>query len=442
MNAPIRVEGLSKMYHIGRRKDSNQTLRDVLSNGLLNRFRQVSRKLRRAQVEVDRQAEILWALKDVSFEIRWGEVVGIIGRNGAGKSTLLKILSRITEPTHGRAEIHGRVGSLLEVGTGFHGELTGRENIYLNGAILGMRRAEINQKFDEIVEFSGVSKFIDTPVKHYSSGMHVRLAFAVAAHLEPEILIVDEALAVGDAAFQNKCIHKMGDVAKGGRTVLLVTHNMGFISTLTERAMILEEGKLTYMGPTSAAIAAYFRQSLPQSGEDLRVHLDRQPGMVPALTSARLRDGSGRPKTVFVTGDEWQLEIEYVTDGKVDLQGAAFNIYTATGMQIGGLSTYMLSRPPYAIPAAGRVVFHVRDLHLCPGDYVVSISLSKDRYHDLDWVLRAVSFTVDKSDVFGNGFFLTSEQGICSFRGTFELEPEESWSRSPAHDAGSLFPAR
>ena len=221
----IRVNGLSKKYYIGGRQERYKTLRDTLTDAVAAPFRRVGKLLRRdfspftSHFSPD---ETIWALKDVSFEVKQGEVVGIIGRNGAGKSTLLKILSRITEPTEGYADIYGRVGSLLEVGTGFHPELTGRENIYLNGAILGMNRVEINKKFDEIVSFAEVEKFIDTPVKHYSSGMYLRLAFAVAAHLEPEILLVDEVLAVGDAEFQKKCMGKMGDVAKEGRTVLFV----------------------------------------------------------------------------------------------------------------------------------------------------------------------------------------------------------------------------
>jgi lipopolysaccharide transport system ATP-binding protein len=237
----IKVEGLSKRYRLGQREPIYyQTLRDNLAQkiqGLFNHiFRRSSTDSKSSQAKDN---PWIWALKDVSFEVKRGEVLGIIGRNGAGKSTLLKVLSRITEPTLGRAEILGRVGSLLEVGTGFHPELTGRENIYLNGAILGMKKAEIDKKFDEIVAFAEIEKFIDTPVKRYSSGMYVRLAFAVAAHLEPEILLVDEVLAVGDAAFQRKCLGKMEDVAREGRTVLFVSHNIGAISSLCDFALLL-----------------------------------------------------------------------------------------------------------------------------------------------------------------------------------------------------------
>jgi ABC-type polysaccharide/polyol phosphate transport system ATPase subunit len=250
----IRVESLSKQYRIGER-ERYKALRDVLTNALYAPFRRlVERAPANGRHALD---NTFWALKDVSFEIKRGEVVGVIGRNGAGKSTLLKILSRITEPTEGLAEIHGRVGSLLEVGTGFHPELTGRENIFLNGAVLGMKRAEITRKFDEIVAFAEVEKFIDTPVKHYSSGMHMRLAFSVAAHLEPEILLVDEVLAVGDAAFQKKCLGKMGEVGKQGRTVLLVTHQMNQIRRLCEQCIWLDGGRLRSTGATPQVIGAY-----------------------------------------------------------------------------------------------------------------------------------------------------------------------------------------
>jgi len=253
----IKVEGLSKKYHIGGKQERYRTLRDTLTDAFVLPFRKVGRLLKGHASGASDLHESIWALKDVSFEVKQGEVIGIIGRNGAGKSTLLKILSRITEPTEGYVDIYGRVGSLLEVGTGFHSELTGRENIYLNGAILGMKRAEINKKFDEIVAFAEVEKFIDTPVKHYSTGMYLRLAFAVAAHLEPEILLVDEVLAVGDAAFQKKCLGKMGDVAKEGRTVLFVSHNMAAISTLCTRAFIVEKGHKVSEGDPNEQIEIY-----------------------------------------------------------------------------------------------------------------------------------------------------------------------------------------
>ena len=250
----IRVEHLSKSYRLGARKTSYRTLREAISGAFHGSFKRLSGSAKPTEAE-----RTVWALDDVSFEVRRGDVVGVIGRNGAGKSTLLKVLSRITEPTSGRAEIHGRVGSLLEVGTGFHPELTGRENIFLNGAILGMRRAEITAKFDEIVSFAEIARFIDTPVKHYSSGMYLRLAFAVAAHLEPEILLVDEVLAVGDVLFQKKCLGKMEDVARTGRTVLFVSHNMGAVRSLCNTGLVLDAGRLAAAGDIGECVESYFK---------------------------------------------------------------------------------------------------------------------------------------------------------------------------------------
>jgi len=253
MSAIVRVENLSKQYRIGACREPYVTLRETMTRAVRAPLQQFKRNGLA-------KAEIIWALNDVSFEVAAGEILGIIGRNGAGKSTLLKILSRITEPTSGRAQLFGRIGSLLEVGTGFHPELTGRENIFLNGAVLGMRRKDIARRFDEIVEFSEIDKFLDTPVKHYSSGMFMRLAFAVAAHLEPEILLVDEVLAVGDAQFQAKCLGKMGAVASEGRTVVFVSHNMAAVQTLCQTVLCLSNGKILDYGPTDRVVRNYQRQ--------------------------------------------------------------------------------------------------------------------------------------------------------------------------------------
>ena len=281
-NAVIRVEGLGKRFRIGARQEPYRTLRDSFTRALVSPFRRTAAVLRGHGTDAS-EAEI-WALKDVSFEVKRGEVVGIIGRNGAGKSTLLKVLSRITEPTQGRVSIKGRVGSLLEVGTGFHPELTGRENVYLNGAILGMRQTEIEAKFDEIVGFAELEKFLDTPVKHYSSGMYMRLAFAVAAHLEPEILLVDEVLAVGDAAFQKKCLGKMDDVARHGRTVLFVSHNLVAVQSLCRHVVWLDEGRIAQIGPSEEVVASYLQTSLGTNTE--RVWQD--PATAPGNEQARL----------------------------------------------------------------------------------------------------------------------------------------------------------
>jgi lipopolysaccharide transport system ATP-binding protein len=298
----IQVENLSKQYKIGPRRPY-ETLRDQLAHGakrlLSGRGRHEAR-------------ESIWALKDVSFEVEQGEVMGIIGRNGSGKSTLLKILSRITEPTDGNAEIHGRVGSLLEVGTGFHPELTGRENIYLSAAILGMKRAEISQKFGDILDFSEVGRLIDTPVKHYSSGMFVRLAFAVAAHLDPEIMLVDEVLAVGDARFQRKCLGKMEEVGQQGHTILFVSHNMAMVASLCKKCILLHEGQLVRSGPASAVIQEYCSEGAQVLGEVDYRRNSRKPGDDTAvLLTARLTNEGGKIITETLIDQSVSLEMEY-----------------------------------------------------------------------------------------------------------------------------------
>ncbi len=297
----IRAEGLSKVYRIGLKEQTHDSfggmLIDFLRSPFANyrKYRSLYRFDDVAESNGENNRDILWALRDVSFEVKQGEVVGIIGRNGAGKSTLLKVLTRITPPTRGCAEIRGRVSSLLEVGTGFHQELTGRENIYLNGTILGMTKAEVDRKFDAIVEFSGVERFLDTPVKRYSSGMAVRLAFAVAAHLEPEILIVDEVLAVGDAAFQRKCINKMQDVSKTGRTVLFVSHNMPAIAALCSRAILLSAGKVAMDGPAHDVIGRYLNSDVGTPCSREWPDAGTAPGRdVARLRSIRAVDRSGR----------------------------------------------------------------------------------------------------------------------------------------------------
>jgi ABC-type polysaccharide/polyol phosphate transport system ATPase subunit len=305
----IRAEGLGKKYVIGHQTERERytTLRDVLARSGRNLARAAADTLRGRSIVAGDTIEEFWALKDVSFEVKRGEVLGIIGRNGAGKSTLLKILSRITEPSQGRVEIKGRVASLLEVGTGFHPELTGRENIFLNGAILGMTRAEIMRKFDEIVDFSGVEKFLDTPVKRYSSGMYVRLAFAVAAHLEPEILVVDEVLAVGDTEFQKKCLGKMQDVAGHGRTVLFVSHNVGAIQNLCARAVLLGSGRLILDGTTRQAI----ERLINASSDQLLTHWRRsQTSRKSRIAEVRLMTDESEV-TLSPWSDPVAIEIDY-----------------------------------------------------------------------------------------------------------------------------------
>jgi homopolymeric O-antigen transport system ATP-binding protein len=310
----IRAEGLSKEYHIGKREDRHLRLRDVLVEAILSPFRRLRDVMSGNAFAATDLGGRIWALRDVHFEIKRGESVGLIGRNGSGKSTLLRVLSRITEPTDGYGDIYGRVGSLLEVGTGFHPELTGQENIYLNGAILGMRRAEIDRRFDEIVAFSEIDKFIDTPVKHYSSGMYLRLAFAVAAHLETELLLVDEVLAVGDSSFQRKCLGKMDEVARRGRTIVFVSHNLGAITRLCQRCLWLEDGRLKMDGPASSVVAEYLRttaEGCPSwKNPDPPQHDDVQ------VTSARLLLRDRETMSVDFTSD-FEVEVGYVIARRV-----------------------------------------------------------------------------------------------------------------------------
>jgi lipopolysaccharide transport system ATP-binding protein len=302
MSSPaIRVRGLGKRYRLGQRRQISGLLGEQIAHVVKRPFVQLGSRLRHANGDDGQRAQVFWALRDVSFEVQAGEALGIIGRNGAGKSTLLKILSRITKPTTGRVELYGRVGSLLEVGTGFHQELTGRENIFLNGAILGMHRAEIARKFDEIVAFAEVPDYIDTQVKHYSTGMYMRLAFAVAAHLEPEILVVDEVLAVGDAAFQKKCLGKMSDVAKEGRTVLFVSHDLTAIQALCTRALRLSGGQLVGAGPVAEQVGEY----LAQNRGNAQNELDHPVELTPRTQLVRLGFSSnpvksGRPTELYV----------------------------------------------------------------------------------------------------------------------------------------------
>jgi len=304
MKPVIKVNSLSKQYRIGEAEASYQTIRETVSRTVRAPLKGWRRN--------GKSRSTIWALNDVNFEVQSGEVIGIIGRNGAGKSTLLKVLSRITEPTTGRVELYGRVGSLLEVGTGFHPELTGRENIFLNGAILGMKRTEIQRKFDEIVAFAEVEKFIDTPVKRYSSGMFLRLAFAVAAHLEPEILVVDEVLAVGDGAFQKKCLGKMKDVASQGRTVLFVSHNMAAVQRLCTRAILLEDGTVRENGPVQKVVLKYLDSGIAQQGERTWLDIARAPGNdVVRLRGVRARDSQGNINNNFGVTERFCIEVEF-----------------------------------------------------------------------------------------------------------------------------------
>ena len=390
MSAPaIKAENIGKQYKLGMREKGDRSFREAVTDCLtapLRRLRHLSEK--------PADDTLFWALRDVSFEVQPGEVVGIIGRNGAGKSTLLKILSRITEPTVGQATIRGRVRSLLEVGTGFHGELTGRENIYLNGAILGMKKAEIERKFDEIVAFADVEKFLDTPVKRYSSGMYVRLAFAVAAHLEPEILLIDEVLAVGDVAFQKKCLGKMGEVASQGRTVLFVSHNMIAIKSLCSRALQLSQGRLVAEGPTAQVVSAYLNEGRISRAECIWNDPAAAPGNhLFRLRGARVRGKDGNVVSEMDARHAFALEFDYWNLEPRLRIGTTAVVYNEDGICVFG----SISNQERAWHGRPRPVGLFRSTCRIPGDLLpagrfhVSVLLWADNYacaHREDHVLE------------------------------------------------------
>ena len=373
----IRIEGLSKQYRLGGKQALVNTLRDTLADVFVAPFRRLGSVIRGQAPNSANSDPIIWALKDVSFDVRRGEVLGIIGRNGAGKTTLLKIISCITEPTEGCARIRGRVGSLLEVGTGFHSELTGRENIYLSGSILGMKRAEIDFKFDQIVEFSGVAKFLDTPVKHYSSGMYVRLGFAVAAHLEPEILIVDEVLAVGDAAFQRKCLAKMDEISKAGQTVLFVSHNMGLIQSLCQRVVVLRNGSVYADDNTSTAVAAYLQTLEEISSENLLERTERRGKGKVRLARVKITTGNHALAANLCTGSpaRFVFHVTSVLPG----MSCCFTIYDPCGQPVTYFDSAVFSSSDETDRSQGHTFScEIDELMLIPGRYRINAAIMLD----------------------------------------------------------------
>lgn len=387
----IRVENISKRYTIGALNHRHDTLRERVADSVIGLFRPNGQSHWRDSK--------IWALRDVSLEVRHGEVVGIIGPNGAGKSTLLKILSRITEPTEGRGKIHGRVGSLLEVGTGFHPELTGRENIYLNGAILGMKKAEIDCKFDAIVDFAEVEKFIDTPVKRYSSGMYVRLAFSVAAHLEFDILLVDEVLAVGDAAFQKKCLSRMGSAATQGRTVLFVSHNLGAVTTLCNRALLFDRGQLRKDGIVSDVIVHYQSQLLAglNGAVDLRGANREGTGKARfSSISITARNTAGLPCPVAYAGCDLDVRLSLACTADIRESNISLIVYDSNGYRLIDASTAHAGT--FVRLAAGEEVqarFLLRDVLLKPGTYFVGLWIGRGGIEKTDHVEYATSITIE-----------------------------------------------
>jgi lipopolysaccharide transport system ATP-binding protein len=405
----IRLEGISKRYHIGKRQDGHKGIRDILTGAIVAPFSWAGRLLSRKTTSAGDLDDVFWALKDVSFDINHGQIVGIIGRNGAGKSTLMKILSRITEPTEGSGEINGRVGSLLEVGTGFHPELTGRENLFLNGAILGMRKVEIERKFDEIVAFAEIDKFIDTPVKHYSSGMYVRLAFAVAAHLEPEILLVDEVLSVGDAAFQRKCLGKMSEVSKGGRTVILISHNMAAVENLCHKGIVIEHGKVTFSGDMNHAIERYLQgNSVNRHGQqshiiDLTTSEGRNKKSRPLLKRLELFS-EGRPVNGQLRmGQPLTAHLYFELEETAANIQACFGLDTLFGQRI--FTAHSLFEPDNNWGArTGEQVFvcEIPSVTLVPGEYKIKLAIDIQN-SEQDIVEDAARLNILESDFYGTG---------------------------------------
>jgi lipopolysaccharide transport system ATP-binding protein len=410
----LRVEHISKQYHIGALRHRYNSLGDLLAHKAKSLLHGIAR--------TNLAATTIWALNDVSFEVEKGEAVAIIGRNGSGKSTLLKILSRITKPTSGQAQIYGRVGSLLEVGTGFHQDLTGRENIYLNGAVLGMKKAEIDRKFDEIVAFSEIEKFLDTPVKRYSSGMYMRLAFSVAAHLEPEVLIVDEVLAVGDASFQNKCLGKMQDAAKGGRTILFVSHNLAAVLALCQKAIWLDSGRLIESGATQTVVDRYLQTMDRLSSIPLAERSGRGGNQTLKFVEFELRNSNGIPISRAYSGQDVILALRYESSTKEVLRNV--NVYIVIlgkfGEPLFQLSTNVSGSKFESVPPHGVILCSVPHLSLQPGRYSFSIYGNVDT-EDADWVPNAGVIEVEAGDFFSTGRLSHPDRGLFLVRHSWSL---------------------
>ncbi|MCK4728065.1 MAG: ABC transporter ATP-binding protein, partial [Desulfobacterales bacterium] len=396
MNAAIKVENLSKRYQIGKQLKKNLNFQEQLTDLVAGPFRRLKKAVKGEHLS---DTEDFWALNDVSFEVQHGEVIGIIGRNGAGKSTLLKILSRITKPTTGRIVINGRVASLLEVGTGFHPELTGRENVYLNGSILGMRKTEIDAKFDEIVEFSGIEKFLDTPVKRYSSGMYVRLAFSVAAHLDPEILIVDEVLAVGDAEFQKRCLGKMQEVSTTGKTVLFVSHNMSAVLNLTTRCILLAGGRISTNGSPQKVVETYMSQGHEVATVPLGTRSDREGSQQVRFVDFHLLDGSQQRVASIPAGEDAILRFFYEgeQDELLPQMHVSVALFAESGESVLHLSSEVTCGDFSNVKSTGFIDCRIPGLPLQPGSYLMNVFL---RINGViaDWVRDAAVLEVGIGD--------------------------------------------
>ncbi len=399
----IELKNISKLYQLGSSGLWPQTLRETLTNRVKQQF---------SQLKDQQPAKTIWALKDISAEIKRGQVIGIIGRNGAGKTTLLKILSQITRPTKGSAKIYGRTGSLLEVGTGFHQELTGRENIYFNGAVLGMRKKEIEGKFDQIVDFAGIEKFLDTPVKKYSSGMYVRLAFSVAAHLDAEILLVDEVLAVGDITFQKKCLDKMKSLTSTGRTVLFVSHNLAAINSLCSHALLIDQGQLKAIGKKEAVINKYMELVYKLSAADLSQRRDRRGNGKMRFITYWLEDAKGNKLTAFKSGQNVKIVAEYESGQKRKLKNVsvAFAITDHLGNPVTDLANRIAEDIWPEIPSAGVISCQIPRLPLTPGRYTFNLFAQVNGVLS-DAMVNAGKFDVEAGDFYPSGKLIGEKHG-------------------------------
>ncbi len=398
----IEVKGISKKYDIAHMRGGYVALRDVIANAFKNPFAFLANKTKSA-VGLSKKEEF-WALKNVSFNVARGEVVGVVGANGAGKSTLLKILSQITPPTEGEVILRGRVGSLLEVGTGFHPELTGRENIFLNGAILGMKKREIAAKFDEIVAFAGVDRFLDTPVKHYSSGMYVRLAFSVAAHMEPDILLIDEVLAVGDAEFQKKCLGKIDEMTKkDGRTILFVSHNLAAVESLCKRTVVLAGGEVKYSGPTDEAISFYMQNVAEYiSGDDLTKRKRKKNNPNLAVKSLAFYDKDGQKIQAATTGQDVTMKLAYSSryDRPLENCRVAVSFRNMYGQDIFIVSTELTETVPVTLPPNGEISCKIKGLPLSRGRYTMNFRFEVNKQAE-DVLEDAAVLEVENADFYG-----------------------------------------
>lgn len=417
--AAISVDHVSKQYRIG--VDAGElkyrSLRQAISDACMAPVRRLSRSGSQASKD-----DTVWVLNDVSFDVSPGEVIGLIGRNGSGKSTMLKILSRITAPTSGKVQVQGRIGSLLEVGTGFHPDLTGRENVFLNGSILGMKHREIQRQFDAIVEFADITQFLDTPVKRYSSGMYVRLAFAVAAHLNPEILLVDEVLAVGDVDFQRKCIGSMQSVANSGRTVVLVSHNLALIEKLCRSAVWLDKGDLRLTGSADEVVSDYVKQSRSWTSSNLLDYPHRKPDSTARFSSIRILDRNGQECHDLPAGSDIVIKLGIEADQVIRQPCVAVTIVTPHNQRV----FYCGSRDAGCDlpPIEGRysLTCHLKSLNLLAGRYYIDLSLHDPAYRDYDSIPSAAYFDIRRTDVLNSGIPLGQEHGLVYFNSRWELK--------------------